>query len=326
MHDRRLVEVECALVLAQQLARPMPQQLVDGHLHLEALATPLLEEQLVLGSQERDLLRRRSGGQHVAEGDVLEALVLPNVVVVGDVDAGGDAGRRKGDNIKRREIRPQELVFLERGGPRQHRDELRRVVNERLELAALLTVDDGHEALELAAHAEGVPVRLDEADVCLNGGGLVHDPRPLRVLVIVDVAAVEMLHVELAHLKLLRAVCGTVGRRLLDVVRKNLHEGRMVPILDHDLGPLKGVCGRELRLCARDAQLQHVALLEEARVVRLVSDALVCKELLYKLDVALLDTSRVVCADAIALQAELPHAEGEVVDAVGDGLPPPNEL
>ena len=52
-----------------------------------------------------------------------------------------------------------------------------------LKLGGLLLVDHGGEPLELAPHADGVAVGLDEADVGLHGGALVADPVPGTVLV-----------------------------------------------------------------------------------------------------------------------------------------------
>mmetsp|Transcript_15513 Transcript_15513/g.42073 ORF Transcript_15513/g.42073 Transcript_15513/m.42073 type:complete len:299 (+) Transcript_15513:998-1894(+) len=230
------VEVEHArLVLAQQLPGPVPQQLVDRHLDLEALAAPGAEEGLVVGREEGDLLRGRRGGQHVAQRHVLEAQLLPDVVVVGDVDARGDPGAGEVDHVERREVGAAELVLLEGLVPGQHVDEGPRRVDEHLELLALLAVHHRHEALELRAHAEGVAVRLNEADVGLHGRGAILDPELLRVLVRRDGAAAEVLHVLSQHRELVRPVGGHEALGALDEVGQAGQEGRVVAVGNVDV-------------------------------------------------------------------------------------------
>eukprot|EP00961_Rhodomonas_salina_P013397 179699-Rhodomonas_salina.6 len=56
-------------------------------------------------------------------------LGLANVIVVGDVDAGGNAPGREGDDVEGREVWPEEGVLLEVCRPRQHRNELCRLVH-----------------------------------------------------------------------------------------------------------------------------------------------------------------------------------------------------
>jgi len=139
----------------------------------------------------------------------------------------------------------------------------------------------GRGPFELAAHAERVAVTLDEADVGLDrrallrrakhtfhdsdqtthkdthartprgrraGAHLVLDPRALRVLVCVDVAALERGHVLLEHRDLVGTVRRRVLNRLRDAIGEHLHERRVVPVDHLDLGAIEVVRDRRLGL------------------------------------------------------------------------------
>jgi hypothetical protein len=76
--------------LLEELATAMAQELMQTDLNLECLVGVLLVKILLVVFDERNLLIGSLGGENVAERDVLEAKVLSNVVVVGDVDPCGD--------------------------------------------------------------------------------------------------------------------------------------------------------------------------------------------------------------------------------------------
>jgi hypothetical protein len=66
---------------------------MQADLNLECRVAALLVSGQVALFDERDRLVRCFCGEDVAEGDVLEAKVLSDVVVVGDVDASRNTGR-----------------------------------------------------------------------------------------------------------------------------------------------------------------------------------------------------------------------------------------
>mmetsp|Transcript_51811 Transcript_51811/g.105468 ORF Transcript_51811/g.105468 Transcript_51811/m.105468 type:complete len:252 (+) Transcript_51811:1082-1837(+) len=251
---------------------------MDGDLHLKAFAAPLLEHLLVLGSEKSDLLRRGRGREDISERHVLEALRLTDVVVVGDVDPSRDAPRRERHNIERREVWPEESVLLEIFGPWQHRNELCRLVHKRLEFGALGPVHYSHKPLELPTHTEGVPVRLDEADVGLDRRPLVLDPGPLGVLVVLDCPPLESCNIALHHLSLVLSVLGHILNRLLQIRCQLGHEGCMVSILNIDVGVLVEMRSRGLHFSTGNDQVQHFAFrtfrLEQTSVVCLIAKVL----------------------------------------------------
>ena len=69
------------------LARAVAEELVQGHLHVERGALHCAEQLEVARVDARHVLDCVACGEDVAERDVLEALGLADVVVVGDVDA-----------------------------------------------------------------------------------------------------------------------------------------------------------------------------------------------------------------------------------------------
>ena len=129
----------------------------------------------------------------IAEVHILEALLHPDIIVVRDVDADGDIGARKSQDIKVGEVWLAELVLLEILGPREISYELLRVINEFIELCGGLLVDNGHEALELSSGARWIQVGLDETDVSLDDRADILDPVSLRVLVLFDTIAGKLL-------------------------------------------------------------------------------------------------------------------------------------
>ena len=75
----------------QQLAAAVAEELVETDLDFEGLVRVGLVEGLLFVFDERDFLVGSFCAEDVAKGDVLEAKVLSDVVVVGDVDSCGDA-------------------------------------------------------------------------------------------------------------------------------------------------------------------------------------------------------------------------------------------
>jgi len=78
------------------------------------------------------------------------------------VGEGGTCGyprRRKGHDVEGGEVRAQKRVLLKLLGPREELDELRRAVDERLELARLLAVHHRHEP--------GAPAALSAGEIVL---------------------------------------------------------------------------------------------------------------------------------------------------------------
>ena len=83
-------------------ARAVSEELVETHLDLEGFGGERLVRGLVLRCDKGD--GRIARGfvprvEHVAQGDVLKPEVLPHVVVVGYVDARGDAGGPKREHL-----------------------------------------------------------------------------------------------------------------------------------------------------------------------------------------------------------------------------------
>jgi hypothetical protein len=62
---------------------------------------------------KRYFLAGTSSGQDIAERNILEAFVLTDVVVIWNVDAGGNTRGGKGDDIERGKIGAEEGVFFE---------------------------------------------------------------------------------------------------------------------------------------------------------------------------------------------------------------------
>lgn len=89
-----MIEVEFARgSFLQELAAAMTKKLVQTDLNLEGLVGVFLVKSLLLVFDERDLLVGCFCRQDIAEGNIFEAKVLPDIVVVGDVDSCGDTAQ-----------------------------------------------------------------------------------------------------------------------------------------------------------------------------------------------------------------------------------------
>eukprot|EP00964_Phaeocystis_antarctica_P021731 scaffold12080_cov67-Phaeocystis_antarctica.AAC.9 len=314
--------------LVEELAGAVPQQLVHAHLHLERLALESLEEMLVGFAHEADRLVAGTvrGLQHVAERYVLEAVVLPYGVVVGDVDASGHARAAESEHLERREVGAEEYILLEHLGPGEEGEQCLGPVDQPAELAAGLLVDARDEALPLAAHARRVAVGLDESNVRLDGGAFVLDPVAGGLHVVLDGSELERAHHRGHHLRLL--LVGRKHLRLAEARDDARHEGRVVAA--HHCEAVLGAVMREGMLSAqpphrvvpcaacRRGDLEGVAAvggLEQPRVVRREA------ELLEKLGadggVRLVAVCREVGGHALrGTQAELPLPRRERVHAL----------
>ena len=86
----------------------MPQKLVKTHLNGKGLVFTE-EERLILVRNEPRLFRARLlRVDDVSQRHVLETNLLPNTVVVGNVDSGGNSGTKVANDIDAREIGLQE--------------------------------------------------------------------------------------------------------------------------------------------------------------------------------------------------------------------------
>src|SRR5271163_1235205 len=93
--DGGVLDVEIILSwarLLQQLPRAMAQQFVSANLHFKCRVAVLSVQLIILLPNEGDRLIRRRRTQHISQTDILETKSLPDVIVVGNVDAGRDAG------------------------------------------------------------------------------------------------------------------------------------------------------------------------------------------------------------------------------------------
>ena len=158
-------EIRTAKIRTEELAGAMAEELVDANLDLEGGVAVALVKGEIVGADEGDGFVGAFGAEDVAEGDVLEADLLADVVVVGDVDAGWDAGAREREDLERGEIRGTEFVFLKVFGPGELRDRLRGGFDELLEGEGTLFVDHRDHAFPFPPDAGGVPISLNEADV-----------------------------------------------------------------------------------------------------------------------------------------------------------------
>ena len=113
-----------------------------SHLQLKQLDAPLVEDLVVLlGDEGRLLLSLVRGADHVAEVHVLEALGLPDLVVVGNVDAGRHSGAGEGEDVEGGEVGQQELVLLELLRPGEPRQDVLGRVNQRLQPSLIDSLD-----------------------------------------------------------------------------------------------------------------------------------------------------------------------------------------
>jgi hypothetical protein len=104
-------------------------------LNFKSSSHELLVFVLVLIHDETDRLRAARPVtclEHVAQGHVLEPLVLADVVVVGDVDARGHTGASEGENVQTREVGAEELVLFELSRPGHEGQQALCRVHERL--------------------------------------------------------------------------------------------------------------------------------------------------------------------------------------------------
>lgn len=75
----------------KQFSAPVPEEFVQADLDFEGVVGVRFVQFLLRVFDEGDFLIRGFGAEDVAEGDIFEAKVLADVVVVGDVDSCGDA-------------------------------------------------------------------------------------------------------------------------------------------------------------------------------------------------------------------------------------------
>ena len=88
-----MIEIELAWGgFLQEFAAAVAEEFVEPDLDFEGVVGVRFVQLLLGVFDEGDFLVGGFGAEHVAEGDVFEAEVLADVVVVGDVDSGGDAG------------------------------------------------------------------------------------------------------------------------------------------------------------------------------------------------------------------------------------------
>lgn len=96
----------------------MPEEFVQTYLDLESLVPVFTVDFLVFFCDEGDCFVRCFRAEDVAERDVLEAEVLADVVVVGDIDACGDGGAGVCEYFEGREVWTEEFVLFKIGAPR----------------------------------------------------------------------------------------------------------------------------------------------------------------------------------------------------------------
>mmetsp|Transcript_22285 Transcript_22285/g.27353 ORF Transcript_22285/g.27353 Transcript_22285/m.27353 type:complete len:474 (-) Transcript_22285:385-1806(-) len=201
-------------ISVDELADAVAEQLVARHMHLIRLDRVLSQQVALLLSGELNSAHGVAT-ERVVQEDVLEALVVPNVVVVGNVDTKGAAIGSERDDVQGGEVGSQEGIFFHLTWPGQLWDNLLRVEHKLLELARFLFVDDGDPALVVGAGVLGIDVSLDPADVALDDRALVLNPSALRVFMSRDAAGSERFDVLLDHELLV--VVGDVGKRLRKV-------------------------------------------------------------------------------------------------------------
>ena len=109
--------------LLEEFPRAMAQELMQAHLHLECRATKLQVELLVLRCNEADPLVLVGSCQHVAQGNVLEALVLSDIIIwkreggrEGKREGGREGGRERGREGEGEGVREGAVGRRERGG------------------------------------------------------------------------------------------------------------------------------------------------------------------------------------------------------------------
>lgn len=68
----------------------MAKELVQTNLNLKGVISVFLVKSLLLLFDERDLFVRCFGRQHIAKGNVFEAKILPDIVIVGDINSCRD--------------------------------------------------------------------------------------------------------------------------------------------------------------------------------------------------------------------------------------------
>ena len=100
-------------------------------------------------------------------------------LTIRNVDTGWNSGSGKGQDVQGGEVRSEKLVLFKLSWPGQLGKQAFSLVHQGLEFGRLFAVDHGHETLEFAAHAHGVPVSFDEPNVRFDCWTLVFDPIPI---------------------------------------------------------------------------------------------------------------------------------------------------
>jgi hypothetical protein len=166
----------------------------------------------------------------VSEVDVLESKVFSDIVVVGNVDANGNAWRSKGQNIQTGEIWFFELIDFKLFSPSQVLQSDRSAIDQFVQQLRFLLVDYGDESLKLCSDLQGVQIAFDKSNVGLNDGPNVLDPMFLRLLVFFHIACPEVVDVLANHVSL-----NLVGRVYLwfsQVFVDKFQEGREFSVPD----------------------------------------------------------------------------------------------
>lgn len=200
---------------------------------------------------------------------------MADLVVVGDVDAGGKARSEEPNNIDAREVGLEEdrlrshsyrsPYFLESGAPREKRQKARRLVHQIGQDFRVLLVHDRDEAFPFSSNAIGIAVVLDEPDVALDGGLLVLRPERRAIDVMLQVAVGEAVDVllQILHFRL-------VQREFL----------RLLQIMHHHRENRSVVAGRLLdphvmRIDRLRRQALHGSHTQLQRAVRVLEQAVV---------------------------------------------------
>mmetsp|Transcript_29130 Transcript_29130/g.62168 ORF Transcript_29130/g.62168 Transcript_29130/m.62168 type:complete len:233 (+) Transcript_29130:1269-1967(+) len=211
---------------------------MQPHLHLKRSCSLRLHHFLVLRPDKRNVIfGHKPGSQHIVEMHILEAHLLADLVVVGNVNPHWHPRIGEGNHVQGRKIRPCETGLLELLGPRQLGQQRLRPAHQFIEFLALLPVHRGHQPLKLGPLAEAVAVVLDEPDVGLHCWTHVLNPFSLGLLVGLQLTCLEVLNVGLEHLSL-----GIISHKLqglLQVVHHRAEQLPVVPVHHADLPPLE---------------------------------------------------------------------------------------
>jgi len=170
------------LVSVDELANTMTKELVARNMHFIGFDGILSQDGTLLFRSELHGVHGVATHRIVKE-HVLEAFVIPDVIVVGDINSERATVSGKRNDVKRGEVGSQERVLLHLTGPWQLRDNLLGGNHEVAELLRLLFIDDSDPALKVAASVLWIDVGLNPAHVGLNDGPDILDPGSLRVLV-----------------------------------------------------------------------------------------------------------------------------------------------